>query len=297
MANVNGLLRSLLGHDHDCACVFLDNTVNMLSAEELQELYGDELAHVTGAFEEALEAIRRAAVGNAPFQCADIESTLAERDVGRDMIEREQAAIALGEAAIDALEEMWANLPTQEPSILESQLQDAAQAAREKLYQQLAAKTKPDLEPVMASVLDSYDGSVVSKVASLLFENRSAASSANRSLRVRLAEDYTAYIGEQSSAATTPHERYDAIYRRYHSVVVDFVSSSRGGPLAWQPFLKLQEQLRMEQCAAREQLFRQDLVDGKELPPISPIVKEPKELALLLGPKAAPGWLQAADTD
>ena len=54
---------------------------------------------------------------------ADIESTLAERDVGRDMIEREQAAIALGEAAIDALEEMWANLPTQEPSILESQLQ------------------------------------------------------------------------------------------------------------------------------------------------------------------------------
>lgn len=53
----------------------------------------------------------------------------------------------------------------------------------------------------------------------------------------------------------------------------------------------------MEQCAAREQLFRQDLVDGKELPPISPIVKEPKELALLLGPQAAPGWLQAADTD
>ena len=47
-------------------------------------------------------------------------------------------------------------------------LQDAAQAAREKLYQQLAAKTKPDLEPVMASVLEGYDGSVVSKVRRLL---------------------------------------------------------------------------------------------------------------------------------
>ena len=69
MANVNGLLRSLLGHDHDCACVFLDNTVHMLSAEELRELYADELAHVTRAFNEALEAIREAAVGNAPFLC------------------------------------------------------------------------------------------------------------------------------------------------------------------------------------------------------------------------------------
>ena len=36
--SVNGLLRSLLGHDHECECVFLDNTVHLCSADELRAL-------------------------------------------------------------------------------------------------------------------------------------------------------------------------------------------------------------------------------------------------------------------
>jgi hypothetical protein len=39
MDSVNGLLRSFLGHDYDCECVFLDNTVHMCTAEELRDLY------------------------------------------------------------------------------------------------------------------------------------------------------------------------------------------------------------------------------------------------------------------
>eukprot|EP00966_Prymnesium_polylepis_P050895 1178445-Prymnesium_polylepis.1 len=99
-SNVDGLLRRLLGHEHDCDCIFLDNSLSMCTESELHELYtceqcrccSEELAGVLHAFDEALEAVRRAAVSNRPFLCADIEGTLAERDVGRDMIEREAAA-------------------------------------------------------------------------------------------------------------------------------------------------------------------------------------------------------------
>ena len=100
--DVSALLRTLLTHEHETECVFLDNTVHMCSDDELRELHGDELPRVSAAFDEALEAIRAAAATNAPFACADLEGTLAERDVGRDRIEREAAAVAEGEAAMAA---------------------------------------------------------------------------------------------------------------------------------------------------------------------------------------------------
>ena len=45
--------------------------------------------------------------------------------------------------------------------------------------------------------------------------------------------------------------------------------------LAHQPFLRLQEDLRMEQLGAREGLFRAHLRAGNKLPPISGLIKDP----------------------
>ena len=89
------MLRELIGHDFDVGCAFLDNSLHMLSRAELEEAYSAELPQLLAAFDESLEAIRRAAAVLKPFRCADLECTLAERDVGRDRIEREAAAVAL----------------------------------------------------------------------------------------------------------------------------------------------------------------------------------------------------------
>ena len=88
------------------------------------------LEAVTSAFDDALEVVRRAAVGNAPFRCADIEGTVAERDVGRDRMEREAAALARGDAAFDALSEEWDGLEVEEPHRLEARLAGGVRAAR-----------------------------------------------------------------------------------------------------------------------------------------------------------------------
>ena len=221
IGSVNGLLRSLLGHTHDCECIFLDNTVNMCTEEELQELYGEELPLVTGSFDAALEAVRLAAVGNPPFLCGEIEGTLAARDVGRDSIEREQASIAQGAAAFESFSSSWVDLQIEDPAGLEDRLRAAAVEARARLVQFVAAKTKPDLEHVMVSVLRSFDAKLPDKIrwrrreipaaarsqpprdpgffrprclshpiatargSKVMFDNRSAASSFNRSLRMR----------------------------------------------------------------------------------------------------------------
>ena len=54
-ASVNGLLRNLLGHEHDCACVFFDNTVHMCTEEELDEQHGDELTSVRPSLRPSLD--------------------------------------------------------------------------------------------------------------------------------------------------------------------------------------------------------------------------------------------------
>ena len=155
-SSINGLLRELLGNDHDCPCVYLDNTLNLFGDEDLAELHGAELPLVQAAFEEALEAVRLVAVGSAPFQCADIEGTVAERDVGRDLQEREAAAIAHGREAVEGFARAWAQLGTEEPAALEAKLQAAGQAARDQLAQWLTAKTRPDLEHVLQQVGASH---------------------------------------------------------------------------------------------------------------------------------------------
>jgi len=300
-ASVNGILRTLLGHDHDCECVYLDNTVHMLTTEELQELYtctrcknsSEELPFITRSFDEALEAIRRTAVANDPFQCAAIEGTLAERDIGRDSIEREKAAIAQGEDAFARFSAEWADVGIDEPRKLDRQLQEAARTAREKLQSFLVSKCKPDLEHVMTSVLGRFDAKLRDTLHSLIFANKNAAAGFNRTLRMNLVRDYKAFIGDQSNdEAKTPRQRFDAIHSQHNEFVVQFIIRSRGGSLAWAPFIVLQEQLRMEQVDAREKLLRDDLKVGKPLPSISESLKG-AALIQRLG-EAAPAWLLAS---
>lgn len=195
-ADVNRLLRELLGHAHECECVFLDNTLHMITEAELRGLHtcpscaqcSDELGLVTAAFDEALEAVRRAALGNAPFACGRIEGTLAERDVGRDRIERERAALARAEEALTALTTAWAEAEAEadDPRCLEARLRQAGRAARDELRQALVAKCKPDLQHVMERALEGFDARLADAAAAALFKNGTAAKSFNRQLRMRL---------------------------------------------------------------------------------------------------------------
>jgi hypothetical protein len=294
-ANVNGLLRTLLGHEHDCPCVVLDNTVSMFTDDELQELHGAELPLISSAFEEALEAVRRAAVDNPPFVCADIEASLAERDVGRDTLEREAAAIAKGDEACEAFSALWEEVETDEPQRLDTRMQEAARAAREALVHFLASKTKPDLEHVMESVLENFDAAVGEKVESVAFENKSAAASHNRALRMELAREYTSFVAAHTpEGGGTSHARFDAIVARYHQVVAEYVSRCAGGSLAWGALMKMQEDLRMEQVSAREVIMRKELKDGQPLPPLSEMLNDASALVALLG-EQAPAWLRALE--
>lgn len=299
-ASVNGLLREVLGHDHDCNCIFLDNTVNMCSPAELRDLYtcahcqtcSDELAVIVGAFDEALEAVRIAATGNAPFFCADIESTVAERDVGRDMIEREEAAVEQGQAAFAGLSDAWEALGVEEPARLEESLHASARTAREALQQYLSAKCKPDLEHVRISVLEAFDAQLKERIGGVLYRNKSAAASANRALRMQLVREYKEHIAEQSQdELRAPRARFDAIYARCREVVADFVGRCQGGSLAWQPLVVLQDGLRMEQVDAREKLLRDELKAGHELPSVSERMKDADAFIRLLGAQTAPTWL------
>ena len=321
-ASVNGLLRELLGHTHECECVFLDNTVSMCSEAELRELYtcpscrccGDELEAVTKSFDEALETIRRAAVESAPFCCGDIEGTLAERDVGRDLIERERAAVEEGEAALARLQRSWEALGVEAPEALHAQTTEAAKAAREALLLFLAAKTKPDLEHVMDSTLEAFDARVAAAVRSVLGGNRQAAASFNRALRMRLVTEYKAFIvgqitlpqggggdggggeegGEEGGGeATAARRRFDAIRSQFGGSIGAFVAGCKGGALAWPPLSVLQDQLRMEQVDARERLLRDEVLSGRELPALSEALKDAGAVVALLGVQSAPEWLLA----
>ena len=298
--SVNGLLREILGHEHDCECIFLDNTVNMCSTAELQSLYtcahchtcSDELSAIASAFDEALEAVHRAVTTNVPFFCAGIESTLAERDVGRDMIEREEAAIEHGRAAFATLSDAWDELPVEEPSALEGSLGEKAQATREVLQQHLSALCKPDLEHVQSAVLHTFDSRLHERISSVLFRNKSSAASANRSLRMQLMREYKECIAEQSAdASRAPRARFDAIHAKCRDLIVDFVGRCQGGALAWPPLVVLQDGLRMEQVDAREKLLRDELKAGHELPSVTERMQDADAFIRLLGAESAPAWL------
>jgi hypothetical protein len=310
--SVNAVLRDLVGHTHDCECIFLDNTVHMLAEDELRELHtckhcgacGDELAQVTRAFDDALDAVRRAAVGNEPFLCAHIESTLAERDVGRDAIEREAAAVEQGREALDALTGGWEALAIEEPESLEGRLEEEVRLARDALHHFLAAKCKPDLEHVMSSVMETFDARVADETKRAVFRNRTAAASHNRSLRMELIQEYKECIAEQvalgddaigQDASSTPHptprQRFDAVYVKFAELVVRFATRSKGGTLAWQPLVVLQDQLRMEQVDTREKILRTELKSGAALPDISAPIKEASALVKVFGDQPVPTWV------
>lgn len=261
-----------------------------------------ELDAVTSAFDDALEVVRRAAVGNAPFRCADIEGTVAERDVGRDRMEREAAALARGDAAFDALSEEWDGLEVEEPHRLEARLAGGVRAARDQLHHFVAATTRPDLEHVMVTVLETFDARTAERSHSLAFKNRNAAASANRSLRMRLMRDYKetiqALVGgardDDGATAAPPRERFERIQARLDALLLEFLSECKGGSLAWQPLIVLQDHLRMEQIDARERILRDELKAGRPLPPISEARKDAAAVAELLRreARAVPEWLQ-----
>ncbi|KAL1521673.1 hypothetical protein AB1Y20_021328 [Prymnesium parvum] len=291
-SNVNGLLRGLLGHEHDCECVFLDNTVHMCSEAELQELYGEELPRVKEAFDEALGAVRQATLQNAAFLCGSIEGTLAERDVGRDQIEREKAAHVLGDEALASFSALCDEAEVADPDKLSQWLQDSAREARAQLVCGLASKTKPDLEHVMHSVLDSFDEKIADVTRQCAFKNRSAASSFNRSLRVELVDVYTKTASEQRDDTSRPaRERFATVYNKYDELVLSFVKRCKGGSLAWQPLMQLQDELGMEQAMAREKILRDDLLRGNALPELSKVVKDQASWGKLLNAQPLPDWL------
>lgn len=301
-SSANSLLRTLLGHEHECPCVFLDNTVHMCTREELRELYtcshcnscSDELMAVTEAFDGALEAVRQAIVGFEPFECGSIESTRAERDVGRDMIEREKAAVSRGREAIEEFAREWQMSEIDEPRGLEARLHAATAASRERLSHYLAATTRPDLEHVMATVLERFDARARETVEQAIFKNRTAAASYNRSLRMELSRSYKDYLRRQREASEPePHARFDAIRTQHAELLRQYLARCQGGALAWQPFLVLQDHMRMEQVDAREKLLNADLKAGNELPEISEMLRDAAVVAQRLGVPVALAWLLA----
>ncbi|CAK0888316.1 unnamed protein product [Prorocentrum cordatum] len=158
-ANMNEALRTIVGHDHDCPCVFLDNTLSMCTGEEeMEDLFGDEHSAVTAEFERELEAIRLFATTRGAFRCGSIEGALAERDVGRDRMERERAARAEGEAAIERLRGRWHGLGAEGPEELDARLRAEVEEEHGALARFLASRTSTDLEHVRADVLARFSG-------------------------------------------------------------------------------------------------------------------------------------------
>ena len=148
-----------------------------------------------------------------------------------------------------------------------------------------------------SSVLHDFDAKVEAAIEGLLFRNGDRARSFNRQLRSRLAQEYSAFArGAASDESTSKHERFDAVRRKLDELVATFVAEAEGGPLAWKPFGMLQEVLRVEQVAAREQIFREEIRagEGGTLPEVTPRITDAGalvcQLEMLVG-RAAPGWL------
>jgi len=291
-ANINALLKDLLGHDHDCPCVFIDNSINMFSAAELQDIYGEELSTVTAACDQTFESIRHFASSNKAFVCTGIESTLAERDVGRQMILREECSRTAGADAVNALVQSWTALEIMEPETLAAKMEELAIAQRDSLDQLLAAKTMPDLEHVRTSVLASFDARMHEEMKKARFKNNEAACSKNRRLRKKLLENFVAFAADMlHQQSLKQHEVFDNIRRKDRELIQQYLESCNGGHLAWQPFKVLQEQLRLEQFLARDRIFGEDCEPGR-LPEIREFLGDPQHLASFVGKCRAPEWVQ-----
>ena len=160
----------------------------------------------------------------------------------------------------------------------------------------MAAKTRGDLEHVLQTVLETFDSSVDKALRAAEFKNRNAAASFNRNLRMQLCREYKSYIAEQSADGGRPaRERFVSIRDQCHAILASYLERSRGGALAWQHFLVLQDYLRMEQVDTREKLLRDELLGGQTLPDLSVAAKEAESLVRLLGPARVPAWVLALD--
>jgi len=91
----------------------------------------------------------------------------------------------------------------------------------------------------------------------------------------------------------TPRQRFESIRAKHPELVADFIGRCQGGSLAWKPLMALQEDLCMEQLRAREELLRDELRGGKELPQVSHALRDAQALASMLETRPVPEWLRA----
>mmetsp|Transcript_20472 Transcript_20472/g.46671 ORF Transcript_20472/g.46671 Transcript_20472/m.46671 type:complete len:329 (+) Transcript_20472:46-1032(+) len=74
VAEINRELRAFLGHDFDCPCVFLDNSLNSWRDEALKEEFQEDLPALLGAMEDELQKLRIFAESQQPFLCRGLQA-------------------------------------------------------------------------------------------------------------------------------------------------------------------------------------------------------------------------------
>lgn len=82
-SQINEQLRAVLGHDFDIPCVFLDNTLNISTMEELEDDYGNQLDAIIAEFERQLDEVYQRAFKSEPFWCGNIKATDSRKDILR----------------------------------------------------------------------------------------------------------------------------------------------------------------------------------------------------------------------
>lgn len=170
---VNDALHLLLGHRHDFRAVFLDNTLNMFSEEELTLTHGKELPALRLAFENEMQEIHYFVMSDPPFHCQDIGRIEAEKD--RDILNRQhaRAMVALGSQAFSHLKQTWDDhrLHIHDPKVLLNILETDMEREIAILRGKLADEARPGLESLQASVLEDFKLQVVPTVKVLCEHN------------------------------------------------------------------------------------------------------------------------------
>jgi len=85
---MNEELRRHLGHNFDCPCVFLDNTLNVSTDAELKELFDDELQDIMLEFEGELEKVIGFIRRRQPFWCRDVKAVATEKEQLKEKVIR-----------------------------------------------------------------------------------------------------------------------------------------------------------------------------------------------------------------
>lgn len=110
---INAELRRALGHDFECPCIFVDNTLNKCSDEFLEDIYDDELESLRQEFDSELEKLMVFMLRARPFRCQAVAAVELEKErlkkevrrlmsfvdearLGRNVIVTEQSVIHRG---------------------------------------------------------------------------------------------------------------------------------------------------------------------------------------------------------